>query len=131
MNSDVRCMVNIVTIERLAECGVTASPSASAIRATPLFHLTHLEFRPRHPVRVDLHPPAGRVRGQWRLSAGIETITRKPRKPARTEARMPSFVRVGSKSEVRDLSAPRLECDGDPTFSPERRQYTGEQTLNL
>ena len=37
-------------------------------------------------------------------------------------------VRVGSCADLRDASAPRLECVDDPTFTPERRQCGGYRT---
>ncbi len=37
-------------------------------------------------------------------------------------------VRVGSKSEVHDLSAPRLECGDEPTLARERRLWGGKRT---
>ena len=38
------------------------------------------------------------------------------------------YVRVGSNCDLQHRLALRLECDGEPTFSPERRLSGGEQT---
>ena len=47
---------------------------------------------------------------------------------AGSQASSATNVRVGSNCDLRHRLALRLECDGEPTFGPERRLCGGDRT---